>query len=160
MDDFNIWGQPSKGKKKKQEPNLFGGGFDLGIKPQKKQKNPFIGLGSTRNKDADRDSRRTFNQTQKNEIWAQQNGKCANCHNGLDPRTTEYDHVKPWADKGKTIIVNGAALCANCHKLKSHKDRIKKVDKKRPKKEDGGLFGGGNLFGTPPKRSKNNPFGL
>ena len=29
MDDFNIWGRSSKGRKKKQEPNILGGCFDL-----------------------------------------------------------------------------------------------------------------------------------
>ena len=88
--------------------------------------NVSFGFGSDKPK---RDSRRTFNRTQKNEIWAQQDGKCAKCHKKLDPRTVEYDHVKPWAARGKTITANGAALCANCHKLKTHKTRLKKVDK-------------------------------
>lgn len=33
----------------------------------------------------DRDGRRAFTQTQKNEILYQQNSKCAKCHEMLDP---------------------------------------------------------------------------
>jgi nitrate/TMAO reductase-like tetraheme cytochrome c subunit len=103
-------------------------------------KDPF-GFGNPFVTEKKRDSRRTFTRTQKNEIWAQQSGKCAKCHKKLDPRTVEYDHVKPWAARGKTVVVNGAALCSKCHKLKTHNTRLKKIDKKR-------------------KKPANNPFGL
>lgn len=91
---------------------------------------PSIGLGPK----TGRDSRRGFTRTQEKEIWAQQNGKCGGtaCHHcKLDPRTTEYHHIKGWADKGKTIVKNGKALCANCHTLEGHHSRLKKTDKKR-----------------------------
>lgn len=104
-------------------------------------------------KKAGRDSRRTFTRTQKNEIWAQQNGKCAKCKNQLDPRATEYDHKKGWADKGQTVTVNGQALCANCHKKKTHKDRLKKIENKGKKKESGGIFGR-SIFDSPKRRGK------
>ena len=104
--------------------------------PQIKIKPIDLGLGRP---ERDKDSRRTFTRTQKNEIWAQQNGKCANCHKRLDPRTVEYDHIRPWADKGKTIKENGAALCAECHKLKTHKDRLDNIEKES-KRKGHGLF--------------------
>ncbi|MBI4181423.1 MAG: HNH endonuclease [Candidatus Aenigmarchaeota archaeon] len=75
-----------------------------------------------------RDKRRAFTLTQRNEIWDQQGGKCAICRKKLEARSTEYDHVKPWADRGRTITVNGAALCANCHKIKTHKERLVKIN--------------------------------
>ena len=78
-----------------------------------------------------RDSRRSFTRTQKNEILYQQDNKCAKCHKKLDPRATEFDHKKPWAAGGRTVTVNGRALCANCHKIVTHKTRLKQVDKKR-----------------------------
>ena len=87
--------------------------------------------GKPLKKEKIRDSRRSFSSTQKKEIWAQQNGKCGECHENLDIRTVEYDHVKPWADKGRTITENGSALCPQCHKLKSHKEMHKKINKKR-----------------------------
>lgn len=125
----------------------------FGIKPIKIEP---VRLFGEEKKDK-RDSRRTFSRTQKAEIWAQQNGKCAgtNCgHRKLDMRTVEYDHVKPWADRGRTIAQNGAALCPECHKLKTHKERLKKVDKKR--KQSNEPFGAFNL----PKSRSKNPFGL
>jgi hypothetical protein len=90
-----------------------------------------------------RDKRRAFALSQKHEIWTQQDGKCAGTycgHKKLDPRTVEYDHKKPWASRGRTITTNGRALCANCHKIETHKKRLKKVEK-RPRKET-------NIFGV------------
>jgi hypothetical protein len=77
-----------------------------------------------------RDTRRTFTQTQKLEILYQQNSKCAKCHEILDLRIVQYDHIKAWADQGRTITQNGAALHPNCHALKTHIERVKKIDKK------------------------------
>ena len=99
--------------------------------------NPFDFFGTSRqNSKKQRDKRRAFTKTQKNEIWAQQNGKCASCKKKLDPRTVEYDHKKGWADRGKTVVVNGQALCPHCHKLKTHKERLKKVEKKKKRKKE------------------------
>lgn len=76
-----------------------------------------------------KDSRRAFTQTQKNEILVQQDYKCAECHKKLDLRATEFDHKKPWASGGRTIVVNGRALCAGCHRIISHRHRLKQVDR-------------------------------
>jgi len=46
----------------------------------------------------------------------------------------------PWASGGRTKVVNGRALCADCHEIISHKDRLKRVDKKRKPKEFNPLF--------------------
>jgi hypothetical protein len=77
-----------------------------------------------------RDGRRAFTTTQKNEILHQQDGKCAECHKKLDVRVIEYHHIKAWAAQGRTVTQNGAALCPTCHKLKTHKERLKSIDKK------------------------------
>lgn len=95
-------------------PSLFGD------EPKKKK--------STKN---GRDKRRAFTKTQKNEILHQQNMKCAKCKNKLDPRAIDFDHKKPWADKGRTVTENGRALCKNCHGIVTHKTNLKKVDKKK-----------------------------
>ena len=92
-------------------------------------------------KKENRDSRRAFSQTQKKEILYQQNNKCAKCHKKLDPREIEFDHKKPWASGGRTITINGRALCAKCHKIVTHQDRLKKVDKKRSKSKSDNLLG-------------------
>ena len=91
-----------------------------------------IGWSSKREKE--RDTRRAFSQSQKSEIWDRQKGICRGSHCGhsqLLRAATHYDHIKPHEDGGKTIVKNGQALCATCHALKSNKDRLKKVDKKR-----------------------------
>jgi recombinational DNA repair protein (RecF pathway) len=75
-----------------------------------------------------RDKRRAFTQTQKNEILYQQDGKCAHCHEKLDLRVVEFDHVEPWAANGRTVTQNGAALCPLHHRIKTHNDRLKKIE--------------------------------
>jgi 5-methylcytosine-specific restriction endonuclease McrA len=80
-----------------------------------------------------RDTRRAFTPTQKKEILYQQNNKCAKCHKPLDPRAIHFHHIKPWSSGGRTITVNGAALCPTCHEIITHKERLKKVDKKKRK---------------------------
>jgi len=91
--------------------------------------------GGQEKKKPTRDSRRAFSQTQRNHIFAQQDGKCAECHEKLDFTTVRYHHAKPWAYGGRTITVNGRALCPNCHAKITHKERLKKVDKKRTQKQ-------------------------
>lgn len=86
-----------------------------------------------RQEQSGRDKRRAFTESQKHEILHQQNYKCATCHKKLDLRVTEYDHIKPWADKGKTKIINGAALCPTCHRLKTHKETVRKVESRKKK---------------------------
>ena len=75
-----------------------------------------------------RDKRRAFTITQKTAILYQQDSKCAICHKKLDPRAIDYDHIKEWSASGKTIIKNGAALCPICHRIKTHKSLVKKID--------------------------------
>jgi hypothetical protein len=103
--------------------------------PFKLPKNTFPSIGKTTPK---RDTRRTFTATQKKEILYQQGGKCASSecqHKKLDPRATHFHHEKPWGSGGRTIIANGRALCADCHEIASHRQRVKDVDKKRPTRD-------------------------
>jgi hypothetical protein len=146
MDNINkmIWGQPQKGRKKKQE-NIFGGSL------------VDIGFSSSKKKEVERDTRRTFSQTQKNEIWDRQKGKCAGSHCEHKPllrSATHYDHIIPWEKGGKTVVSNGQALCPTCHTLKSQKDRLKKVDKQRKSKKGNQNLFGGSIFGQTQKSSK------
>jgi len=89
----------------------------------------------------EKDSRRGFNQTEKAEIWDKQEGKCAICGEQLLRRATHYDHIIPWEKGGKTNVINGQALCANCHSIKSHESRLDKI----------------NNRGTKPTPKSNNP---
>ncbi len=97
-------------------------------------------LGLSSNRKRERDTRRIFSQSQKKEILYQQDGKCARCHKKLDPRATHFHHEKPWASGGRTKVVNGRALCASCHEILSHKDRLKRVDRKRKPRDVSPLF--------------------
>lgn len=112
-----------------------------GIGPDKKDKMvktsvPHKQLDSEQFPRRSRDSRRTFSPTQRNEILHQQNNRCANCQKQLDPRDTHFDHKKPWADRGRTIIANGRALCGSCHNIITHEERLRRVDVKREPKTE------------------------
>ena len=91
-----------------------------------------------------RDPRRTFTSSQKKDILYQQDNKCARCHKKLDPRAIQFDHKKPWAARGRTITKNGRALCGECHDIITHETRVKKVDK-RKKRQENGIYGLGDL---------------
>ena len=100
--------------------------------------------GRTGKKEKGRDSRRSFNRTQQNEIWDNQHGKCAGSHckhSRLLRSATHYDHIIPHEKGGRTEVSNGQALCATCHSIKTNKDRLEKVDKKR-KPRNNPIFGG------------------
>lgn len=168
MTEYNVWGQPIGGKKRKKESNPFGGGLDFGIKPQKNQKNPFdVGIGLGQKPEKTKYERVPVTSEQKKAVLFRQKDKCAwpNCrvHFHRDGVPPHFDHIKRVDKGGKSLTSNLQALCPNHHQLKTHKENLKEVEKTRQKakkKEDnGGLFGG-SLFGPPPKRSKNNPFGL
>jgi hypothetical protein len=80
---------------------------------------------------AQRDPRRYFTEKQKDEIYERQGGRCANCpriftrrypgrHGKDNPERWEgwppnFDHIKDWADGGRTVVENGEALCRHCH---------------------------------------------
>jgi 5-methylcytosine-specific restriction endonuclease McrA len=81
-----------------------------------------------------KDSRRSFTQSQKNEICDRQKNRCAKCKAHLLKAATHYDHIKPYSKNGKTEVNNGQALCSNCHSVKSNKDQLKKVNVKRTSK--------------------------
>jgi nitrate/TMAO reductase-like tetraheme cytochrome c subunit len=101
--------------------------------------NPFDFPNPLDNHQADKDTRRTFTQTQKKEILAQQGFKCARCHRKLDV-AYHFHHAKAWAVGGETTVKNGRALCANCHERISHKERLKNVDTKRKPKNSNPFF--------------------
>jgi len=104
----NVWG--SLGKKKKIDL------FKTGYGNEKK------------------DSRRGISRSEKNEILAKQGNNCSKCGNKLDPRATQFDHIKPYAKGGKTEIKNIRALCSNCHSIITNKSRVKQHRKKKAKK--------------------------
>jgi 5-methylcytosine-specific restriction endonuclease McrA len=97
--------------------SIFGGNTEFG---RRKESN-------------ERDSRRTFTQSPKNNT-------CAKCKEHLDMRVVQFDHAKPWAAGGRTISENGRALCANCHAKVTNETNVKKADgKKKPKRSNNPL---------------------
>ena len=129
MDNFNLFGVLPKKKPIKRQNvidisknlnmnNSFNSGF-----------NPY-----NSNKKVDRDSRRTFSVTKRKELKSTQNNKCKICGIELSDDNIDYDHIIPWEDGGKTIVANGQAICLKCHREKTRKEKLKKVDKKRVNK--------------------------
>ena len=69
--------------------------------------------------------------SQKNEVLARQKNKCNGCHKPLDMRATHFDHIKEVYKGGKSKVDNLQALCVSCHSIKTHEDKLKKVEKRR-----------------------------
>lgn len=57
------------------------------------------------------------------------------CGRKLDFTLADFDHIKPFESGGKTTVKNGEALHKDCHAKKTQKETLKKVDKKRKKRE-------------------------
>ncbi|MDG6970418.1 MAG: HNH endonuclease [Nitrososphaerota archaeon] len=91
----------------------------------------FLGLPS---EGRQRDKRRSFTRTQKNEALEKQNHKCARCHKKLDLCATHFHHKASWESGGRTVTRNEAALCANCHSIATHYQRLNKVEGKGRRK--------------------------
>ena len=116
--------------RRKKTP-LFGD-LNLGTSPLKLPKTSFPSLLPTQ---TPKDTRRSFTETQKNEILHQQDGKCARCHKRLDPRAKHFHHAKPWASGGRTKTANGKAVCPTCHKILTHQEQVKQADSTRKTKD-------------------------
>jgi 5-methylcytosine-specific restriction endonuclease McrA len=101
--------------------------------------NPFDFPNPFDNNQTEKDTRRAFSQTQKKEILAKQGFKCARCHEKLGVGY-HFDHIKPWAEGGKTTVRNGQVLCAQCHEEKSHRGRLDTVDEGRKTKNNNPFF--------------------
>jgi nitrate/TMAO reductase-like tetraheme cytochrome c subunit len=112
----------------------------FGVPKMKATKNPlYTDFPNLYPKQTQKDSRRSFSATQKKQILAQQDYKCARCHKKLGV-AYHFHHAKSWSSGGKTIVKNGRALCANCHEEITHKERLKKTDRKRKPRSINPLF--------------------
>ncbi len=67
------------------------------------------------------DKKRVFDENQKVEIYANNNGTCQICKKKVNERNWHADHIIPWIKGGKTEIKNGQVLCP--------KDNLSKKDK-------------------------------
>lgn len=78
-----------------------------------------------------KNKREPVSKSQKNEVLARQKNKCIGCKKPLDMRATHFDHIKEVYKGGKSRISNLQVLCANCHNVKTHEEKLKKVEKRR-----------------------------
>lgn len=62
---------------------------------------------------------RAFTQSQKEQMYEQQQGICPACGKHFEIEEMEADHRKPWSQGGKTELANGAMLCTHCNRKKS-----------------------------------------
>ena len=61
---------------------------------------------------------RAFTQSQKRELYEQQQGICPVCNEYFDIAGMEADHIKPWHEGGKTALDNGQMLCIEDNRRK------------------------------------------
>ena len=64
---------------------------------------------------------RAFTQSQKRELFEQQQGECPNCKDTFTINEMEADHIIPWHKGGKTTPENGQMLCRACNREKAGK---------------------------------------
>ena len=86
-------------------------------------------------------------QSEKNEIWDRQNGRCWKCKHRLELSSVQYHHIKHKSDGGDDSLRNIRAVCANCHSKIHNKDNLRKTSTKKKKSVNlvpsynGGLLG-------------------
>lgn len=66
-----------------------------------------------------KDSKRNFDEAQRQVIYRRDNGICRVCGKKCEWNDWEADHIKPWSKGGKTEIENGQVLCPTCNSSKS-----------------------------------------
>jgi len=115
-------------KKNSKSENSFG------LKPLTPSKSVF----STHKKELD--SKRGFNESQKNNSYDEQNGLCAKCNNPVKRSIAQFHHVKFHSKGGLTKTKNCQMLCPNCHASIHNIERVKTADKKRIVKKDSHEF--------------------
>jgi hypothetical protein len=112
-DPFGFGGKKRDSKSKESHP--------FGLPPSP------LNFGGGNNSN-DRDSVRTFSRSQKNEIIERQDHLCAKCHQKLNLKATHYHHKIPYSEGGETTSKNGMAVCANCHAIMHHDEKVKRAD--------------------------------
>ena len=72
-------------------------------------------------------ARRTLTADEKRVVGARQRWRCSDCRELLPP-AYEVDHTVPLHASGRDTIDNCTAMCANCHALKSLRERMPAAD--------------------------------
>lgn len=63
------------------------------------------------------DQRRRFNDDERTVIWLNAKKRCQNCNTKIASISDmDADHVRRWADGGKTTLSNARCLCATCNR--------------------------------------------
>jgi len=63
-----------------------------------------------------KDPQRSFNRSQRQEIFEQSGGRCNSCKTSLSKSNFHADHIRPHSHGGPTKISNGRALCSACNR--------------------------------------------
>ena len=66
-----------------------------------------------------KDSKRNFDEAQRQVIFRRFNGECQICGKVCEWNDWEADHIIPWSKGGKTVVENGQVLCPSCNSRKS-----------------------------------------
>ncbi len=166
MIEYNVWGQPLGGKKRKKQITSVGG-LTFGLAHPKRQKQLLnVGFGFD-NKNTNITKREPVPMIWRDKILMKQKNKCAgnNCaklHNGkklMVNNRSDFDHITPLALDGKHTLSNLQALCPGCHRLKTREDKYKISQRKKKKnKADNEPFS--SLFPPPPKHPKEYSLGV
>ena len=68
---------------------------------------------------ATKDSKRNFDEAQRQVIFRRDKGICQNCGIKCEWNAWEADHIIPWNRGGQTTVSNGQVLCPTCNASKS-----------------------------------------
>lgn len=68
---------------------------------------------------AAKDSKRNFDEAQRQVIFRRDKGICQNCGTKCEWNAWEADHIIPWNRGGQTTVSNGQVLCPTCNASKS-----------------------------------------
>jgi len=68
--------------------------------------------------------RKTLAKASRTLILKSQNYKCDMCHKDISKISPDFDHRIPLAMSGQDEIENIQALCPNCHRIKTQRDRL------------------------------------
>jgi 5-methylcytosine-specific restriction endonuclease McrA len=66
-----------------------------------------------------KDTKRNFDEAQRQVIYRRDKGICQQCGTKCEWNAWQADHIIPWNRGGKTIVSNGQVLCPTCNASKS-----------------------------------------